>query len=270
MLIDNFTVIAQLINFLILVWLLKRFLYQPVLRAVDAREARLQEQQQQAQEEQNQAQALKRELEEEQRELQQQRDSLLEQARTEAREHKEDELKQARTEIESQKQQWHQQLRAEQQHLHSHLRDCALQALRTAVRNALNDLADQELEQQMIRHFSDLLEHVTPQQRQELEDIKVGAGTEPVLKTSFNLDENTQESLRTALKSTLEINAVTFSHEPAMGCGIKLVWDDYTLEWSLDNYLEQMERGLQHQLEDIGAAEQKQNKDQGQEQETSA
>ncbi|MCA1796368.1 MAG: hypothetical protein LC645_02300 [Geobacteraceae bacterium] len=67
MLIDNFTVIAQLINFLILVWLLKRFLYQPVLRAVDAREARLQEQQQQAQEEQNQAQELKHELEQKQR-----------------------------------------------------------------------------------------------------------------------------------------------------------------------------------------------------------
>jgi F-type H+-transporting ATPase subunit b len=38
MLIDWFTVAAQAINFLILVWLLKRFLYKPVLNAVDARE----------------------------------------------------------------------------------------------------------------------------------------------------------------------------------------------------------------------------------------
>ena len=38
MLIDWFTVVAQILNFLVLVWLLKRFLYKPVLDAIDARE----------------------------------------------------------------------------------------------------------------------------------------------------------------------------------------------------------------------------------------
>ena len=38
MLIDWFTVGAQALNFLVLVWLLKRFLYKPILDAVDARE----------------------------------------------------------------------------------------------------------------------------------------------------------------------------------------------------------------------------------------
>ncbi len=36
--IDWFTVAAQVINFLILVWLLKRFLYKPILAAIDERE----------------------------------------------------------------------------------------------------------------------------------------------------------------------------------------------------------------------------------------
>ena len=38
MLIDWFTVGAQLLNFMVLVWLMKRFLYQPVLAAIAARE----------------------------------------------------------------------------------------------------------------------------------------------------------------------------------------------------------------------------------------
>ena len=38
MLIDWFTVGAQTLNFLILVWLLKRFLYKPILDAIDGRE----------------------------------------------------------------------------------------------------------------------------------------------------------------------------------------------------------------------------------------
>jgi len=41
MLIDWFTVVAQVVNFLILVWLMKRFLYQPILKALDAREKRI-------------------------------------------------------------------------------------------------------------------------------------------------------------------------------------------------------------------------------------
>src|ERR1700687_1327815 len=41
MLIDWFTVGAQTLNFIILVWLLKRFLYKPILNAVDAREKRI-------------------------------------------------------------------------------------------------------------------------------------------------------------------------------------------------------------------------------------
>ena len=39
--IDWFTVIAQIINFLILVWLLKRFLYRPILDGIDAREHKI-------------------------------------------------------------------------------------------------------------------------------------------------------------------------------------------------------------------------------------
>jgi F-type H+-transporting ATPase subunit b len=41
MLIDWFTVVAQAVNFLILVWLMKRYLYQPILKALDAREQRI-------------------------------------------------------------------------------------------------------------------------------------------------------------------------------------------------------------------------------------
>ena len=41
MLIDWFTVIAQIVNFLVLVYLLKRFLYKPIIKAMDGREQRI-------------------------------------------------------------------------------------------------------------------------------------------------------------------------------------------------------------------------------------
>lgn len=39
--INWFTVIAQVINFLVLVWLLKKFLYKPILKAIDDREKKI-------------------------------------------------------------------------------------------------------------------------------------------------------------------------------------------------------------------------------------
>ncbi|HMR03616.1 MAG TPA: F0F1 ATP synthase subunit B, partial [Candidatus Competibacter phosphatis] len=39
--IDWFTVAAQIVNFLLLVWLLKRFLYRPVLDAMAARQQKI-------------------------------------------------------------------------------------------------------------------------------------------------------------------------------------------------------------------------------------
>ena len=41
MLIDWFTVGAQALNFLILILLMKRFLYKPILNAIDGREKRI-------------------------------------------------------------------------------------------------------------------------------------------------------------------------------------------------------------------------------------
>ncbi len=41
MLINWFTVLAQIVNFLILVYLLKRFLYGPIIRAMQEREKKI-------------------------------------------------------------------------------------------------------------------------------------------------------------------------------------------------------------------------------------
>src|SRR4051812_42300477 len=41
MLIDWFTVAAQTLNFVVLIGLLRRFLYRPILQAIDAREKRI-------------------------------------------------------------------------------------------------------------------------------------------------------------------------------------------------------------------------------------
>jgi F-type H+-transporting ATPase subunit b len=77
MLIDWFTVAAQVINFLVLVWLLKHFLYQPVLNAIDAREKRIASQLQDAENKKTEALKEQADFQHKNEEIDHQRVALL-------------------------------------------------------------------------------------------------------------------------------------------------------------------------------------------------
>jgi len=80
MLIDWFTVVAQAVNFLILVWLLKRFLYRPVLAAIDAREQKIATQLAQATQREAQAQTEREEFQRRNETLAREREAILRKA----------------------------------------------------------------------------------------------------------------------------------------------------------------------------------------------
>src|SRR5271165_4865540 len=84
MLIDWFTVGAQVLNFLILVWLLKHFLYKPILNAVDAREKRIAAELADADAKKTEAQKERDEFQHKNEVFDQQRAALLSKATEEA------------------------------------------------------------------------------------------------------------------------------------------------------------------------------------------
>ena len=83
--IDWFTFAAQLLNFVLLVWLLKRFLYRPILNAIAAREKRIAAELANATAVEAEAQQERNTLEHNNRDFELQRDTLLDQARAEAK-----------------------------------------------------------------------------------------------------------------------------------------------------------------------------------------
>ena len=85
MLIDWFTVGAQALNFVILVWLMKRFLYKPILNAIDAREKRIATELADADSKKAEAQKERDEFQHKNEEFDQQRAALLSKATGEAK-----------------------------------------------------------------------------------------------------------------------------------------------------------------------------------------
>ena len=77
MLFDWFTLIAQLVNFLVLVWLLKRYLYKPILDAIDERENLIASQLHAAEETKDNALKLLKNYQQKNTDFDQQRHDLL-------------------------------------------------------------------------------------------------------------------------------------------------------------------------------------------------
>src|ERR1700728_638582 len=101
MLIDWFTVGAQALNFLILVWLVQRFLYKPILNAIDAREKRIAGELADAATKKTEAQEERDEVPNKNKAFDEQRTALLGKATEEAKADRERLIGEARKEAES-------------------------------------------------------------------------------------------------------------------------------------------------------------------------
>ena len=106
MLIDWFTVLAQVVNFLVLVLILKRFLYKPILGAVQERERKIASRLEGAEQARKEALLRTEELGREREALEKAKEQLLTEARKEVQQRREKSLEQARKEIATLRKAW--------------------------------------------------------------------------------------------------------------------------------------------------------------------
>src|ERR1700744_2280130 len=121
MLIDWFTVCAQAANFLILVWLLKRFLYQPVLAAIPAREKSVADQLQDAAAKKTEAQKERDDYQHRQDEFDRQRTALMNEAVESVKAERQKMLGEARRDAEALRLKLQDSIQDEYEHLNGEL-----------------------------------------------------------------------------------------------------------------------------------------------------
>lgn len=245
MLIDWFTVFAQLLNFIILLGLLRWLLYKPILQVMAKRQAQLTEQWQTATDLQAQAQAALSQYRHQEREIQEQRASLLAEARAAADEERQRQLLTLREDIQAQREAWEADLQQEQNAFFHTLRHQVLQQVMAIAKQALRDLANQDLEQQMVARFCRQIQQLSPAQRQQIQTL--GAQPETILvRTAFPLDDADQQTLRQTLTTELHLNSpqIIFTTVPELGCGVTVKLAGQEIVWSLEQYLDQLEQEL--------------------------
>jgi F-type H+-transporting ATPase subunit b len=243
MLIDWFTVGAQVVNFLVLVWLMKRFLYKPILHAIDAREERIARELADGERMQAAAAQEREEFERRKKALEDTREEFLETARDEARDERQKLLGRARAEAEAE--------RARQAEALKRERDCLLDeiARRTReetyaiARKTLTDLAGTGFDERASLVFAERLRSLDGPSRS---DLALDATSGPLrVRSAFDLSEESRAAVRSALEEVLEGSAeVHFETDPDLVGGIEVLTGNRKISWSIEEYLAQMQKSM--------------------------
>lgn len=244
--IDWVTVSAQIVNFLVLVYLLKRLLYQPVITAMERREQRIAERLNDAEQREQEAEHEGRAYRDKAESLDQRRDELMRQAEQEGEARRRELLEQARSEVDDTRARWRQELEREQRDFLTALRARAAESIGAIARRVLRELADAELEEQIVRAFLTRLAGLDERQRET-----IGKASGPLrVVTSFDLTDELRQRIVDAVHEHLSAEReIQFEHAGELVAGIELRTEGRKLGWSIDQYLENLESQLQELLQ---------------------
>ena len=245
MLIDWFTVAAQVVNFLILVWLLKRFLYRPILDAIDAREKRIARELADADAKKAEAQQERDAFQHKNEEFERQRAALLGQATAEAKAERQRLLDAARLAADSLSAKRQEALMSDAHDLNQSIGRRAQQEVFAIARKALSDLAATNLEERMCEVFIRRLREMDPRAKAGFAESLRTATAPALVRSAFALPAEQRASIQDALNESFSAEIrVRFETAPELISGIELATDGQKLAWTIADYLVSLEKGV--------------------------
>ncbi|MCW8808650.1 MAG: F0F1 ATP synthase subunit delta [Rhodanobacter sp.] len=250
MLIDWFTVGAQVLNFLILVWLMKRFLYQPILNAIDAREQRIAAEIADADAKRADAQKEREDFRQRNEAFDQQRAALLGKARDGAKAEHQRLLDEARRTVDALEATQREALDNDARELNQTISRRAQQEVFAIARKALGDLAGSSLEERLADVFTRRLRALDDPTLADLAETLRGASKPALLRSAFDLPAQQREAIKKALDETLSADVrLRFETAPNLIGGIELTANGQKVAWSIADYLSALETGIREILD---------------------
>ena len=241
--INWFTVIAQLVNFALLVWLMKRFLYAPVLAAIDAREKKITAQLNAAKTQKAEAKTEHEEFTKKNTDFDAQKQALLATATADAKTQRQKLLEAAHQEAEAQRTKQQKALQQTQDDMQDDIARQTRQTVFSLTKKALTDLASVDLESQTVATLLQRLQALDAAARQPLLDAFQADKKPMQVQSAFPLTDDQQAAITTALTQLLgAAPAVAFSTNPALISGISLNANGFQLAWSATSYLAALEK----------------------------
>ncbi|MEQ9472650.1 hypothetical protein [Roseitalea porphyridii] len=251
--IDWLTVTAQIVNFLILVWLLQRFLYRPITSAMARREARIEARLADAKSARQDAEDEAQAWRDKQRELDNRKSAIIEEVRREAESMRARLEEEIRAEMEERRGAWAEHLQEEREELAQALRKRMARHVHETTRRILANFADADLAGQVAREFGLRLEALGDNDRQRLAEAAAKTSDPALVESGVTLTAPVPARITRAIHEQIADGMeVDYRTAEDVLMGVRLTVGDQTLEWSASEYLDRVETLVAEELEMAG------------------
>lgn len=250
MLVDWFTVIAQIVNFLILVGLLKHFLYDRIVRAMDDRERRIQTRLEEAGDKRKEADREAESYRRKNEELNKKRDQMLTEAREEADRRLKELTREARDQVDESRNRWLDSLEKEKHAFLKDLKQLTAREVYALSRRALKDMAEAELEERMAEVFVGKLKELKKDHKDAVMEAIRKDENKAVVRSGFEISTAGRQKITKAVREEIAESAeITYDTVPDMIMGIELKVQGEKVVWSIRDYLLELEERAKNAIE---------------------
>ena len=242
MLIDWFTVFAQIVNFLVLVWLLKIFLYKPILKVIADRQNEIAKQLKEADLKKKEAVEESLLFQNKNREFDQQKAERIKKLNEEIKQLQDQLRAEAKQNIEEQRTKWLSNLRNEKEEVFRDLSQRVQTELFSIMRKAMTDLADTDIQEQFVDVFLQRLKMLS---QKEKSDLLARLHTSPTLEIRIASEptENVRNKIKAAVQQEFDREFdIHFVVLPELIGGIELMVAGQKISWNIADYLSSLER----------------------------
>lgn len=240
--IDWLTVTAQIVNFLVLVWLLKRFLYKPISDAMRRREERIEDRLSEARAARKEAEDEAERLSRKAAEIESAKEDVMNRARQEAAELRARLEAEIREEMETKRQVWKEHLAEERNDLVAALRHQAGQKLFKLTERILADYADSDLTERIVSNFAARLKTLDPDIRQRMTEAAAQSAATAIVHTCAEIDGAAKSRITRVVHDVLATQVeVDYRTDPEIVLGARLTIGDHSAEWSAIRYLDRLQ-----------------------------
>jgi len=249
MTIDWWTLALQAVNFLVLVWLLQRFLYKPVMAVIARRREEAQRALDEAARREAEADRARRGFEQEQAGVSAMREKVMAEARDEIEAERKKTIEQARQEAAEVMKTVRAKLADERDEALEQLRGRAIDLGADIAAQLLKETASEAMSDVFLARVCDHLANLPENERAELRKA-LGDGGRVTVVTAPALDEAQQKRWRERLEAVLGGGAaIDFDADDSLIAGAELHFRDAILRFTWRESVEQARRELKSRAE---------------------
>ena len=240
--INWFETVSIIINFFILLFILQKLFYKPVIKVMAERQARIDESLSMAKEKEEEANALIASYEDKLKHVEKTKEDIFSKAKEEAKDKKKQWLETYQEEAKVKRQHYFDELLEEKQTFSASLQDQMVTGAIDVASKLLDDTKNQDWEQSLFQALTKKLKNYDfpdPIKEMVTDDHKL------VFVSATSINEEQKKTLERALsESSVQSDSLSYKEDPSLILGYELQMPSYTIYASIRNYLSNSEEKL--------------------------